>query len=135
MGILTKKRLNELVPRGMSEEGKTNISTAVSKSNERRKVPVIERFRKMYTVDEKTGCWNWNRGCSNSGYGTFYSGNKPVNPHRWYWQYINERTLPRHLLVCHKCDNRRCVNPNHMFIGTAKDNMQDSTKKGRGRWK
>ena len=152
MAILTKERLKELCPRTytLSEKGKEQLiknldkrwdnpnyieqmSAKVSKKKEewwkKNKLPPIERFHKLYTIDEETGCWNWNS--ANSGYGIFWVDNENVNAHRWYWQYLKKQTLPSDLYVCHHCDNPPCVNPDHMFIGTNSDNQLDAIKKGR----
>jgi len=101
-----------------------NISKAVKKNP-------IDRFHKMYTIDEETGCWNWNRSTNNMGYGWFWTGNKNATAHRWHWQHVHKHILPLDLFVCHHCDNPLCVNPFHMFIGTRYENLTDSRKKGR----
>ena len=80
------------------------------------------------------GCWNW-FGCKyRGGYGQFrrlIDGEwKMAKTHRYSYEYY-KGPIPQGLVVCHTCDNPSCVNPEHLFIGTHKDNMQDMIKKGR----
>lgn len=94
----------------------------------------IERFWEK--VDTQSGpCWNWLGGTSNFGHGRFRTGKASegmVLAHRFAWEDIMS-PVPEEKLVLHKCDNPRCVNPQHLFIGTYKDNMQDMIRKGRNR--
>lgn len=76
-------------------------------------------------------CWEWIGKSLTSGYGKMRFNGTPQGSHRISWQ-IHHGNIPEGLNVLHKCDNRLCVNPEHLFLGTQKDNMVDMVKKGRG---
>jgi len=86
-----------------------------------------------YNVDESTGCWNW-IGCkSKKGYGKinrFLNGKRFSHAHRYFYAVLIGGDLGDYY-VLHTCDNRGCVNPQHLFLGTQQDNMDDMRKKGR----
>lgn len=88
-----------------------------------------ERFWRFVDKRGDDECWNWIAHKDVRGYGIF---NHPstTKAHRVSWIYANGE-IPNGLLVCHKCDNPSCVNPNHMFLGTYKDNNVDKVQKGR----
>lgn len=91
---------------------------------------INERFDEK--VDRSGSCWIWKASKNQYGYGTFYW--RPDKPgylaHRFSYEREYGRVYPD-LDVCHRCDNPACVRPTHLFVGTAKDNLQDSKAKGR----
>lgn len=94
--------------------------------------PETDRFWRR--VDKSGECWEWKGRNNWGGYGLFERTitKKRVVAHRYAWQ--SERgAIPAGLLVCHRCDNRLCVRPDHLFLGTQKDNMRDCWAKGRGK--
>ena len=83
-----------------------------------------------YLNKNKNGCWEW-IGCTNSrGYGIFNRDNVPGLSHRFSWE-IAYGEIPVGLSVLHKCDNRKCCRPDHLFLGTRADNNYDMVAKGR----
>jgi hypothetical protein len=75
-------------------------------------------------------CWNWSGKDNGNGYGYFYFEGKQQKAHRVAWEQVNKE-IPKGMCVLHKCDNRRCCNPSHLFLGTYQDNAADRQKKGR----
>jgi len=99
----------------------------------RKKKPLIERFETKYRINNKTQCWEWIGAFYGSGYGNIMLENgKITGSHRASW-LIHKGKIPLNHNICHKCDNKKCVNPEHLFIGTQKDNLHDMSKKGRRR--
>lgn len=98
--------------------------------------PIEERMSAFWSMVRKgkdDECWNWKGKVDcQTGYPKFSWNSKTTSAHRFAWFCTNGEIPPR-LLVCHKCDNRRCQNPNHLFLGTIGDNNRDMWSKGRGR--
>lgn len=93
----------------------------------------IQRFELFCQRSLLSECINWvgtKTGGSGKEYGVFWYKGKNVSAHRFIWERFFGK-IPEGLFVCHKCDNPGCVNINHLFLGTAKDNMQDKVNKGR----
>ena len=90
---------------------------------------VIPRF--LDKVKEmENGCHEWQSTLSKWGYGKFWSKGKQVRAHRMAYSLFIDN-IPDNRWVLHKCDNRKCVNPNHLFLGNSIDNINDMDKKGR----
>lgn len=100
-----------------------------------RKYTPEKRIAAFHSKTDKSsglfGCWLWT-GATNGRYGGFWWNDKMISAHRVAWE-IAHGEIPSGLYVCHHCDNPRCVNPSHLFLGTSLDNNRDMIRKGRNR--
>lgn len=90
---------------------------------------LTERFFSRF-VELDNGCWQWKAHTDKDGYGYLPGDKKNIRAHRFSYE-IHKGEIPDKMIICHHCDNPGCVNPNHLFVGTQKDNAQDALKKER----
>lgn len=91
----------------------------------------MTRFWEKVDIRDKDSCWNWKAGVNSKGYGQFRFQKKMCLATRMALVFTDGE-VPDDLCVLHKCDNPLCVNPEHLYIGTMKDNAQDREIRGRG---
>lgn len=93
-------------------------------------LPVLPRLEANIMQEPNSGCWLWMGTCGSHGYGQLSVGNYPHTAHRLaYEQWVGP--IAKGLYVLHKCDTRSCCNPNHLYLGTQKQNGRDMVERGR----
>lgn len=93
-------------------------------------VSSIDGFMRSFIPEPNSGCWLWEKTLSDRGYGVLQCGGYRGYAHRFSYSHFKGQ-IPQGLHVCHRCDLPCCVNPDHLWVGTAKDNMSDCKAKGR----
>lgn len=93
-------------------------------------VPFEQRLWGRIDVGDPAHCWEWQGHLTKNGYGTIHKDGKDIYCHRAAYE-SKIGPIPEGLCACHKCDNRKCCNPSHIFLGTYADNLHDMAQKGR----
>lgn len=95
-----------------------------------RKVSLAEKLA-FHSAPQPDGCILWTGSKTKVGYGQFSYKGKMRKPHRVAWEIANGRRIPPGMMICHKCDVRHCINPEHLWLGTCAENLADRDAKGR----
>lgn len=91
----------------------------------------IDAKIKEYAIQSETGCLLWTGAIITGGYGRIRISGKGKTISRVMWEVSHCKRIPKNMHVCHTCDNPRCINPDHLWVGYPKDNVNDKVKKNR----
>lgn len=95
-------------------------------------IELLARFESKFEPEPNSGCWLWTASAFPDGYGQIKTSGKNMRAHRLSW-ILYRGEIPNGLQVLHRCDTPLCINPDHLFLGTSQDNVDDMMQKGRHR--
>lgn len=91
---------------------------------------IVDNFHTRYIPEPNTGCWLWMGSLDGKKYGMLQINGKMKKTHRFSWEIAHGK-IPKGIHVLHKCDTPTCCNPDHLFLGTNQDNVDDKMQKRR----
>lgn len=94
--------------------------------------PPYKRLLNGYVEDAATGCWEWTGHKYASGYGVLKVFGKDVSAHRYSYE-LHKGPIPEGMSILHSCDNKVCINPDHLRVGTHQENIAEAWERGRMR--
>lgn len=114
-------------------EGRKTRRRIYARKGEDRNSPeqIARRLANGLDAAGPDSCWEWQRATNQFGYGTLTVDGRRIYAHRLAFELYAGMSIPFGMHVCHRCDNPRCINPDHLFLGTRSDNMRDCFAKGR----
>lgn len=135
-GNVTFAMLSDLTSEKKQSCGCRKHELTISRNQRTKRIDPIKRFSERYIISD-SGCWEWSGTVDNSGYGLISINSKQIKAHRFSWELYHGK-IPHNesyhgVMVCHHCDNPSCVNPDHLFLGLAADNVKDMFRKNRNR--
>lgn len=119
----------------MASENYTTKKPSLQDFKNRNYPHIKDAILENITIDIGTQCWNWTSGIDAYGYGSIRISGKAFKAHRLSYVLLSKpheiTEIPSEMCICHRCDNRRCVNPDHLWVGTKSENTIDMLNKGR----
>lgn len=92
-------------------------------------IPPFKRFLSGFEVNHETGCWNWTGHQYSNGYGVIKAFGRDISAHRFSYE-LHKGPIPDGMQILHSCDNKRCVNPDHLRAGTHLENIREAWERG-----